>query len=105
MDKGKIQDPGFFYILGKLERYGHEKLPLAIIKEKQSYVIGHKRKRFPDGSDYLEEACKITFVKKTNKWKLYWKRADLKWHLYEQYDTLDAALEEIKQDPRGCFWG
>ncbi|MBU4304395.1 MAG: hypothetical protein KJ893_02025 [Candidatus Omnitrophica bacterium] len=46
MDKTKIQDPGIFYILGKLERYGHEKLPLAIIKEKQSYVIGHKRKRF-----------------------------------------------------------
>ncbi|MBU4478845.1 MAG: DUF3024 domain-containing protein [Candidatus Omnitrophica bacterium] len=44
-------------------------------------------------------------MKKTNKWKSYWKRADLKWHLYEQYDTLDAALEEVKQDPNGCFWG
>ncbi|MBU4477772.1 MAG: DUF3024 domain-containing protein, partial [Candidatus Omnitrophica bacterium] len=43
------------------------------------------------------------FVKcKSKHWD---KRADLKWHLYEQYDTLDAALEEVKQDPNGCFWG
>lgn len=99
------EDKLIFYILGKLDKYGHEKLPLQIIKEKQSYIIGHKRKRFSDGSEFLEKACKITFVKSQNSWKLYWMRADLKWHLYEKYDDLDALLQEVKDDPNGCFWG
>jgi hypothetical protein len=32
-------------------------------------------------------------------------RADLKWHLYEEYSTLDELLKEVKDDPNGCFWG
>lgn len=99
------EDKLIFYILGKLDKYGHEKLPLQIIKEKQSYIIGHKRKRFSDGSEFLEKACKITFVKSQNSWKLYWMRADLKWHLYEEYDDLDVLLQEVRNDPNGCFWG
>ena len=100
-----VKDETLFYILAKLERFGHEKLPLQIIKEKQSYIVGHKRKRFLDGSEYLDKACKITCVKSQNLWKLYWMRADLKWHLYEQFTDLDKLLEEVKTDPHHCFWG
>ena len=105
MEKPNIQDKTLFYILKRLGRYGHEKLPLAIIKNKQSYVVGHKRRRYIDNSEYVSEACKMTYVKAGNFWKLYWKRADLKWHLYGKYATLEEAIEEVKQDPNGCFWG
>ena len=92
-------DKIIFHILSKLDRFGHEKLPFQIIKE------GHKRNRFSDGSEFLDKACKITYVKSTSIWKLYWMRTDLKWHLYEQYQNLDDLLEELKKDPNGCFWG
>ena len=100
-----VKDETLFYILAKLERFGHEKLPLQIIKEKQSYIIGHKRNRYSDGSEYLDEACKITYVKSQDLWKLYWMRADFKWHLYAEYHDLDKLLKEVKTDPNGCFWG
>jgi hypothetical protein len=92
------------------DRYGHEKLPLKIIKEKQSYIVGHERDvPMFDGSGghrkIFEHACKATFVKSTGEWKLYWMRASGKWNLYEVYDSLDAAMREVKKDPNGCFWG
>ena len=99
------EDKVMFYILSKLDRFGHEKLPFQIIKEKQSYILGHKRKRFSDGSEFLDKACKITHVKNRHLWKLYWMRADLKWHLYGEYQNLGDLLEEVKNDPKGCFWG
>jgi hypothetical protein len=105
MSEEKIKDNNIFYIMAKLERFGHPKLPFAIIKEKQSYIVGHKRKRFSDGSEYLDKACKIVYVKCSGCWKLYWMRVDLKWHLYEEYSSLDELLEVVKKDPDGCFWG
>ena len=105
MENKQIQDPIVFHILSRLERFGHPEVPLQIIKEKNSYIVGHKRKRFRDGSEYFAQAGKMTFVKSQNIWKLYWMRADLKWHLYEEYTNLDELLEELKTDPNGCFWG
>jgi len=105
MGNQKIKDNLIFYILSKLKRFGHEELPLEIIKEKQSYIIGHRRKRWNSDEYFIEEASKITFVKSRNIWKLLWKRSDLKWHLYKEYINLDNLLDEIRDDPKGCFWG
>ncbi|MCK5580000.1 MAG: DUF3024 domain-containing protein [Candidatus Omnitrophica bacterium] len=104
-EKIQIKDKLLFYILSKLECFGHEKLPLEIIKEKQSYIVGHRRKRWNSDEEFIEEACKITFIKSKNFWKLFWKRADFKWHLYEEYTNLDNLLDEVRNDPNGCFWG
>lgn len=81
MGEEMIKDKNIIYIMAKLERFGRPKLPFAIIKERQSYIVGHKRKRFSDGGEYLDKACEITYVKSSNTWKLYWMCADLKWHL------------------------
>jgi len=105
MKSQKIKDELIFYILSKLGRFGHEKLPLEIVKDKQSYIVGHRRKHWNSDEEFIEETCKITFLKSGNYWKLYWKRADLKWHLYEEYTRLDDLLEEVRTDPNGCFWG
>ena len=103
-------DPNLFRIMNVLDRYGHEKLPFKIIKEKQSYILGHEREvpMFDGGGGHrkaFEHACKVTFVKSTGEWKLFWMRASGKWNLYEVYGSLDAAMREVKNDPKGCFWG
>ena len=52
--------------------------------------------------------AKTTFNKSKNKWKLYWMRANLKWHSYTPFPaskSLEKILEVIEQDSHGCFWG
>jgi hypothetical protein len=51
---------------------------------------------------------KITFVKSGQYWKLYWIRADMKWHSYAPHpvaSTLAEALEVIDKDEHCCFFG
>ena len=61
----------------------------------------HERYRF-------EKPIKATYVKATNTWKVYWLRADLKWHRYEPKATVSSVegfIAEIDRDPYGCFFG
>lgn len=58
MNEETIQDPVIFQILAALKERGHEKLPLAVVKEKQNYIVGHKRKRYLDDSEYLDKHAK-----------------------------------------------
>ncbi len=105
MESENRPDNSISYILEALKERDHERLPLRVTKDKQSYIIGHQRKHYFDGSEYLDEACKLVSAKKNNTWRLYWKRKDGKWHLYEKYSSLDEVLREVKEDPNGCFWG
>lgn len=52
--------------------------------------------------------AKTTYVKTQRVWKVYWQRADMKWHLYapiQEVDTFEAFLEIVNRDEHGCFWG
>lgn len=52
--------------------------------------------------------AKTTFVKKSNVWKVFWKRADLKWHSYKPRPTvrhLKDFLNLVDEDQYGCFRG
>jgi len=52
--------------------------------------------------------AKTTYVKKTGKWKVYWQRADLKWHSYQptpEVDNLEEFLALVDRDEHGCFKG
>lgn len=52
--------------------------------------------------------AKIRFVKSTNLWKLYWKRANGNWDAYQpfpQASNLLSLLDRIEQDKHGCFFG
>jgi hypothetical protein len=49
-----------------------------------------------------------TYVRRTNRWKIYWQRADLKWHAYPpQPEALlfEEFLTLVDEDKDGCFWG
>ena len=52
--------------------------------------------------------AKTTYVKQAKKWKLYWMRADLKWHRYDpvpEAKSLENVLKVIEEDAHGCFKG
>ncbi|MEA3360014.1 MAG: DUF3024 domain-containing protein [Thermodesulfobacteriota bacterium] len=41
-------------------------------------------------------------------WKLFWQRADMKWHAYDPFKSsrdLAELIAEIDADPHGCFFG
>ena len=52
--------------------------------------------------------AKATYVKKKNIWKVYWQRADLKWHSYEpksEVKSIEQFVSLVEQDKHFCFWG
>ena len=85
------------------------KIDLGFSIEDQSVVVFEIRPAFRQPDERIESpVAKTTFVKKTGKWKVLWRRADLKWHRYEpaaQVDTLEEFLAVLGKDEYGCFWG
>jgi hypothetical protein len=52
--------------------------------------------------------AKATYVKSTALWKVYWQRADLKWHSYEptpQVGSIEKFLAVVDEDRYACFFG
>jgi hypothetical protein len=52
--------------------------------------------------------AKTTFVKSKNHWKVFWMRADLKWHSYtpEPFVTsLKSFTKLVQEDKHSCFFG
>jgi hypothetical protein len=52
--------------------------------------------------------AKTTFVRTQGIWKVYWKRADLKWHSYgltPEVATIGDFLAVVQDDEYGCFFG
>ena len=75
----------------------------------QSIEIYELRPYWNDPSDQIESPiAKITYVKSKKNWKLFWQRADQKWHGYEPhpvFKTLEECLDVIDKDEYCCFWG
>ena len=67
------------------------------------------RPMFHDPTRHIEESiAKASYVKSRDVWKVYWKRADLKWHPYPprpEVKTLTAFLTLVDEDANCCFWG
>lgn len=99
-----------------LERYIEKVRPSFEIRDKvdiaykiynQSVGIFEKRKL--QNNQLIEEPiAKATFMRTSNKWNVYWQRADLKWHGYEpkkQVSTIQDFLRIVEDDEFCCFWG
>jgi hypothetical protein len=86
-----------------------DKLDLAYRIEGQSVVIFEIRPFWRDPGETIEEpAAKATFVRKTDRWKIYWQRSDLKWHAYPPHPEalfFDEFLAIVDEDEHCCFWG
>ncbi len=90
------------------ENIRHE-LDLSYKIEEQSVIVFEIRPNWRNKKEKMESmVAKATFVKSNNKWKIFWQRADLKWHLYAPMPlvpTLSHFVKIIKEDSHGCFWG
>ena len=75
----------------------------------QSVEIFEVRPRWDDPAEILEHfVAKATYIKTQEHWKVFWQRADLKWHSYDPNPTvanIDKFLVLIEVDEHACFWG
>jgi hypothetical protein len=75
----------------------------------QSVEIVEIRPQWNDPTRKSESPiAKATYVKSQKIWKLYWMRADGKWHAYPPFPSsasLEKVLDAIEADRNGCFWG
>jgi len=75
----------------------------------QSIELLETRPRWNNPSEYSSLGfAKATYVKNSREWKVYWMRADLKWHGYWQcpsVGTIEEFLELVDQDEEAAFKG
>jgi Protein of unknown function (DUF3024) len=75
----------------------------------QSIELFLVRPVFQQPGAFSEESiAKLTFVRTRNLWRLFWKRADGKWHSYgpmPEVKTLAEALRIVDEDELCCFLG
>lgn len=85
------------------------KFDLSYKIEDQSIIIFEIRPRWDNPEEIMEfPVAKTTFVKAKNHWKVFWQKADLKWHGYEPKLVVKSIQEFVKlvdEDKHHCFWG
>lgn len=84
-------------------------LDLIFRVEGQSVLVYEIRPRWSNPSEIMEIAvAKTTFVKTSNHWKIFWMRANMKWHGYAPVPTV-KTIEEffavVSEDKHCCFFG
>ena len=113
-EQGKVVD----FDSRLLEKYIESKRPPLEIRDQVD--IGYRKKgqvvelfeirpNFKDAKTKIESPiAKARLIKSRSVWRLYWMRADLKWHFYEpagEMKSLSQVLDVIEEDSYGCFWG
>jgi len=75
----------------------------------QSVEIFEIRPDWRDPTRKIEAAvAKATYVRTQATWKVFWQRADLKWHRYDpdaEVDSIEAFLRIVGADDHCCFFG
>lgn len=75
----------------------------------QSLELFEVRPRWDKSSEKIEHGvAKARYVKRHGIWKVYWQRADLKWHRYEpdpEVDSVEEFLSVVAEDRYACFFG
>ena len=75
----------------------------------QSIELFYVRPLHFDPTRHTEEPiAKLTYVRGSDSWRIFWQRADLKWHRYApqpEAASLAEALRIVDQDANSCFLG
>jgi hypothetical protein len=75
----------------------------------QSVKIFEIRPIWNDKSKLLEHSvAKATYNRSKRNWKVFWQRADLKWHSYmpnSEVASIEDFLAVVQKDEHGCFFG
>jgi hypothetical protein len=84
-------------------------LDLAYRIDGQSVLVYELRPRWNNPAEIMEEpVAKTTFVQTQNQWKVFWMRADMKWHGYSPkptVKTVQAFFKLVDDDKHACFFG
>lgn len=86
------------------------KLDLAFRISGQSVEIFEIRPFWKGAPGEIMEqpVAKATYVKTQELWRIYWMRADLKWHSYPpapQVGSIEKFLALLSEDKHACFFG
>ncbi len=72
-------------------------------------VVFERRPRWDGRPGHTESpVAKLKYVRRHGEWRLFWMRADLKWHAYPplaRSTGLARLVAEIDKDPNACFFG
>jgi len=75
----------------------------------QAIELFFVRPAFNRPGEHTEESiAKVEFVRSHGVWRIFWKRADGRWHAYQhrpEAKSLVDALREIDADSLHCFFG
>jgi hypothetical protein len=101
-----------------VNRFMSKRRPDPSIRDKVDFgyrIKGHSLELFEIRPNWRDKAiihhepfAKITFVRTTNRWRLLWMRADLKWHAYPPapyVNSVEEALRIVDEDANCCFFG
>jgi hypothetical protein len=85
------------------------KVDLAFRVAGQSVEIYEVRPHWREQGKMLEQpVAKATYNKSKKSWKLYWYRADLRWHGYQPHleaASIEEFFDVVQEDSHGCFFG
>lgn len=86
------------------------KLDLAFCINGQSIEIFEIRPRWKGapGETMEHRVAKATYVKTQELWRVFWMRADLKWHSYPpvpRVGSVEEFLALVAEDEHACFFG
>ena len=85
------------------------KLDIAFRVQGQSIEIFTVRPHWQDNNRIVETSvAKATYNRKKKIWKVFWQRADLKWHSYQPHPevrTIEDFLAIVDEDQYCCFFG
>jgi hypothetical protein len=77
--------------------------------EGRSVIIFLSRPLYRDPSRLgTEDVAKARYAPSRDLWKIYWLKADLKWHIYQplpEVSQISTFLAEVESDPYCCFRG
>jgi hypothetical protein len=86
-----------------------DRIDLGFRIEDLSVIIYGIRPLWNDPSRIIEEpVAKTTFVRGGKRWRVYCRRADLKWHAYQlcrEVQRIEDFLNLVDADAHRCFWG
>lgn len=84
-------------------------LDLSFRVGNQSVEIFEIRPRYNRPQEKIEHpVAKATYVKAHDLWRVFWQRADLKWHRYTptpQVASMEQFLALVEKDEHSCFFG
>lgn len=86
-----------------------DQLDIACRTENLDLYIVEIRPAWNNPAEMMEQpVAKATFVKSKGIWKVFWMRADLKWHAYPekpQVKTVKEFFDLVDEDRMHCFFG